>query len=749
MPDYAEMSVEALEKAGRKSKDPEELVTIASALLERSEAEPAETAARARALAERANQIQPTARAYWLIGQLARNDDRHEDALAAFRAASALAPYDDDYWTLIAGEQVALGDRAGADRAIARALALAPTSVTAHYQAATIAAHDRRFRDAWYHWATMIADDSESFAELTAEVITEQLGDADPRAEQARALVQVAGDRIRLARETKNLMRDRAADWAQDAIDDEAGDLIEARVSLAMALCDHETRGDEAAAIAQALVETCDHPDAHCLLGWLRLRGQGIAKDEVASRRHHERAAAAGVADSQFELSIFFDKGIGGDADPAAARVWEQRAADQGHGRALLNLGSWAAMGTHGPVDMAKAVAYYERAAAAGYADAADRLSKMYVRGAGVEEDISAGSRWHMIAYYLGIRGDDDGDAGSDDDDDDASDGGEVGVVTPDMRMHMAVHADDVDALKAAIADGADVESLDPIDRTALLAAAWDGKLEIVRALLDAGADPNPYKLEVMFVAVLDTPLERARAGKHKKVVKLLLERGALEREALPDPAMLAVEASGTPDERLSEALWADDPDRVARALADGANASGCHHGMEETNLAAAVRMGKPAFVKLLLDAGADPNAREDGKKNGRPLVHGYFQSEEAVACFELLLAAGADPNVKYEGDWVAGSLYAEAPLKARMLRALLAHGYEVDRKHKDGGTILHSIVQDGVDLELFELAIAKGADPRQKHQRMTLAETATYSSGKAAKKMLKRLIELGVKAPD
>jgi TPR repeat protein/ankyrin repeat protein len=564
---------------------------------------------------------------------------------------------------------------------------------------------------------------------------------SDEWIEEARALVEEAGRRIRLDHETKQAMRERAIELAERAYGETDSDA--ARLALAAALIDHPTRGEEAVPHVRALVAR-DVAEAHCLLGWLLYRGQGVAKDEVASRRHHRLAAERGVADAQFEMSIYLDKGVGGATDSGEARRWEALAAAQGHGRACLNVASWAATGTHGEIDMARAVEYYERAAKAGYADAAMRLAVMYAMGTEVEEDPEKALAWRAEAEALGL----DGDAVDALLDDAGASYGAGAAGTAEERLHGAILAEDLDEVKAAIAAGADVEAPDSLDRTPLMAAASDGVLEIVRALLDAGADPNHYRVEVMFVAVLDTPLERARAGKHRKVVKLLKERGAKETKDLPDPQALVVDASGTPDERLTAALWEEDVERVKKALADGANPKGhLSHG-DEPFLAAAVRLGKPAYVKLLLDAGADPDVRSEGKK-GRPLLHDWFQGAAGLACFELLLAAGANPNVAYEKQSVAGYLPDDRTLKARMIRTLLDHGYEVDRKDSAGFTLLATVVQEGADLELFELLVAKGANVKAKIGGLTLAEHAKYSSGKAGKKMMKRLIELGAKAPD
>ena len=59
--------------------------------------------------------------------------------------------------------------------------------------------------------------------------------------------------------------------------------------------------------------------------------------------------------------------------------------------------------------------------------------------------------------------------------------------------LHEAVGLGSVDAVKHALAaDGIEVDAPDANGEPALMHAAWDGKLEILRLLIDAGANPNP-----------------------------------------------------------------------------------------------------------------------------------------------------------------------------------------------------------------------------------------------------------------
>ena len=143
--------------------------------------------------------------------------------------------------------------------------------------------------------------------------------------------------------------------------------------------------------------------EATYMLGLAWYRGRGVSEaDPVRARALHMAAAESGVPDAQFEISIFLDKGIGGEVDHDRARVWEKRAADAGHPRACLNMGVWAATGKFGAPDMDAAVRWYGRAADNGSAEAASRLALMYLQGLGVEKDEERGRRWFEHAASLG-----------------------------------------------------------------------------------------------------------------------------------------------------------------------------------------------------------------------------------------------------------------------------------------------------------------------------------------------------------
>jgi ankyrin repeat protein len=155
------------------------------------------------------------------------------------------------------------------------------------------------------------------------------------------------------------------------------------------------------------------------------------------------------------------------------------------------------------------------------------------------------------------------------------------------------------------------------------------GLVEVARLLLDAGADPVA---RTSGPRAGWTPLRCAVAGAaHPDIVRLLLERGAI-----PD------------DEDLYLACFGDDDRESLRLLLARAPSVS-----ETTALSAPISTGDIEAVRMLLDAGANPNrpmpAELFGTRHGTgatwPAAYAAVQFGCHVEMLDLLLARGADPN--------------------------------------------------------------------------------------------------------
>ena len=107
--------------------------------------------------------------------------------------------------------------------------------------------------------------------------------------------------------------------------------------------------------------------------------------------KEFREAADAGDADSQFNVALMFEKGIGVDKDEKEAVVWYLKSALQGNAGAQYNLGVMCENGRGTEVDFAKAHKWYRKASVQGDELAIGNLGMLYVRGQGVKENKTAG----------------------------------------------------------------------------------------------------------------------------------------------------------------------------------------------------------------------------------------------------------------------------------------------------------------------------------------------------------------------
>jgi ankyrin repeat protein len=236
-----------------------------------------------------------------------------------------------------------------------------------------------------------------------------------------------------------------------------------------------------------------------------------------------------------------------------------------------------------------------------------------------------------------------------------------------------AVFADDpgavsllLDSLAADAPDQAVREATDSLPD-----AAADASLEVVAALLDAGADAAAYDGDRDLSA-----FRRAlRAGKADSVA-LLLRAGATDDSSAVDRFIGACQRA---DRQTAEHLLAEHPDLRAgmndedrTTLVEAAGSAsaatvalmldmgftpGDRNGFGEQPLHWAAYAGKLDVFRLLLDAGADVNGR-DTRFDATPLAFATVGSGERdgspgqwVEVVQTLIDAGASR----EGVWVSG----------------------------------------------------------------------------------------------
>jgi len=204
--------------------------------------------------------------------------------------------------------------------------------------------------------------------------------------------------------------------------------------------------------------------------------------------------------------------------------------------------------------------------------------------------------------------------------------------------------------------------------RTPLVAAIATGKTDLVKLLLDAGADVNGSIGELSWPSrskmVLLDPIAEAEAEVDPEAQdESEVERASTSAEV---PRSAEIELSGcvrklTP---IEAAVETGCPAVVQQLLDAEAAVCGAESGAP---LSLAAREGDPEVVQLLLDAGADLEARDACGRT--PLMNACTGGFPEVA--ELLLEAGVDPVAKGEDGETAILCAAESG--ARVLVELLA----------------------------------------------------------------------------
>jgi len=196
-----------------------------------------------------------------------------------------------------------------------------------------------------------------------------------------------------------------------------------------------------------------------------------------------------------------------------------------------------------------------------------------------------------------------------------------------------SIERGDVASVNRALAAGMSPNLKDGGGRPALLLAIRTGRVEVVKALLDQGADVNAeYKTW--------TALGLAAQNGRLEIVNLLLKKGAqVNGEGDCHHTALIMAAEGAMLKSMHEFLWqriplpangdqAEDYDD----LGDVRNSGGDH----------------VEIAKTLINKGADVNVKSDcetGDWTATALVVASMSGN--VELVELLLAHGADPNAE------------------------------------------------------------------------------------------------------
>lgn len=197
--------------------------------------------------------------------------------------------------------------------------------------------------------------------------------------------------------------------------------------------------------------------------------------------------------------------------------------------------------------------------------------------------------------------------------------------------LHVAAKVGDVEAIRALLQKGADLNARRDDGRSPLSGALSNGQTEVAGMLLSVGADPNTVD------ETGEAPLHITAKMGDEEATRALLRHGANPN----------AKEAGDDESPLHHAI--DHPEIVRMLLSAGADPNARKMG-DESPLHPAARYGDTQVVSMLLEAGADPNAQTD---RGSTPLHSVASSvaskplPAAIEVAQLLVAAGADVNAR------------------------------------------------------------------------------------------------------
>lgn len=314
-------------------------------------------------------------------------------------------------------------------------------------------------------------------------------------------------------------------------------------------------------------------------------------------------------------------------------------------------------------------------------------------------------------------------------------------------ELFNSVTKGDYDTVKKLIDNGCDVNSKDGNDNTALMFAALSGQANIVKLLIDNGAD-DYYTLLL------------ALQNKHFSVAKLLIDNGVDVNTQENCTVMTA----------LQYAVWWDHTETIKLLIEKGADVNATDESGNSALMYAASKHNTDT-VRLLLEKGAAPNP--DDYNGATALMGAASWWEEKSETLANLNKQKLDEATHLDLLFGAGHVTIDT------VKLLIEHGAEINAKDKYGRTALmiasmyghpdtvKLLIESGADIRATDLngktALIKAVEIGRIHHVTLLIEKKVdinryddsgstpldYAKEKGRDKIIKLLLESGAKDSD
>ena len=233
-----------------------------------------------------------------------------------------------------------------------------------------------------------------------------------------------------------------------------------------------------------------------------------------------------------------------------------------------------------------------------------------------------------------------------------------------------------------------------------MLAVLLNGEPDVVRALIEAGADIDAENDEgmtpLMWAVMTDTPDRENRVFSQEKEQK----RIAIALDLIAGGANVNITCFSPRWMKWTPLLFAScEPDRNAPLISSLISAgAGVNAGtMEDITplFHAAAYSRHSSTVRELIRAGAEVNAygKEEGREGWTPLLYALASSCRSLPVVREILKSGADPNTAIRGGVTPLMFAAAIGDKPEFADVLLRAGADVYALDSDGNSALDCAV--------------------------------------------------------
>lgn len=256
-----------------------------------------------------------------------------------------------------------------------------------------------------------------------------------------------------------------------------------------------------------------------------------------------------------------------------------------------------------------------------------------------------------------------------------------------------------------------------------LFYTSYLGLVEATEWLLQSGVDINERYTDFERAS---TALEAAILGGRINIVRLLLDRGAECKFSLPTAFMYV---------RTEER----DTEMVLTLLKKGASLEFAESSMSEPPLVKASSFNSEELVRILLEYGGNPNPGLKNPGCAAPLHIASYLGRQEI--FDLLVDAGADVHVHggYYGSCIQAAAFGESNGHHAIIRRLIKLGVDINT-HEPSRIGYMAPLQHASSrshLSTMELLIDLGAAVEGVHNEPTPLQCALESGGSEAVRVL------------